>query len=135
MNQMRESTNKFWECPKKWAQPISPLPKRGASHRVTVESKNSFIYYYFFLKFDYWSWCYKYSIHGDTTRANNFDYWSNKAKPEVEPRNKNTSIFLQFCPPPPPKSQVSQVTSPYSPNPYFNLKFYFSQKKKKKKRT
>ena len=47
----------------------------------------------------------------DTTRASSFDYWSRKAKPEVEP-------------------STPKFSSPNSPNPYFNLKFCFFFKRK-----
>ena len=116
---MRGSTNKFWEC---WSrQPMwnetgkgkayLPSPQKTGHLNLTVMSKSCFsIYYYYFLKI----WLLvlvlviKYSSHWDTTRASRFDYWSKKAKPEV-------SQILQY----------SQVPTPNSPNPYFNLKFCF----------
>ena len=83
-------------------------PQKTGHLNLTVMSKSCFIYYYYFLKI--WllvfGTCYKYSSHWDTTRSSSFDYWSKKAKPKVEP---STSIF----------------SSPYSPNPYFNMEFCF----------
>ena len=108
------ATNKFWEC---WSrQPLwnkmgityLSSPQKTGHLNLTVMSKSCFIYYYYFLKI--WllvfGTCYKYSSHWDTTRSSSFDYWSKKAKPKVEP---STSIF----------------SSPYSPNPYFNMEFFF----------